>query len=182
MTIEIASLFGRDNKLSVIFGIVKTQFHPFRLYIVELSMEASPSTAIGIDLGTTNSCVAVWKNGQIQIAPSDMGTRTIPSVVSFTDTERIIGVAAKKRMKSNFENTVYDVKRLIGHAYKDPEVQSDMKMWSFKVSESVEGKPVINLKYKKEPYVVSPEQISAMILEQMKKQAEAFLDAKVQKQ
>ena len=144
-------------------------------------MEASPSTAIGIDLGTTNSCVAVWKNGQIQIAPSDMGTRTIPSVVSFTDTERIIGVAAKKRMKSNFENTVYDVKRLIGHAYKDPEVQSDMKMWSFKVSESVEGKPVINLKYKKEPYVVSPEQISAMILEQMKKQAEAFLDAKVTK-
>ena len=136
---------------------------------------------IGIDLGTTNSCVAVWKNGQIQIAPSDMGTRTIPSVVSFTDTERIIGVAAKKRMKSNFENTVYDVKRLIGHAYKDPEVQNDMKMWSFKVSESVEGKPVINLKYKKEPYVVSPEQISAMILEQMKKQAEAFLDAKVTK-
>ena len=110
-----------------------------------------------------------------------MGTRTIPSVVSFTDTERIIGVAAKKRMKSNFENTVYDVKRLIGHAYKDPEVQNDMKMWSFKVSESVEGKPVINLKYKKEPYVVSPEQISAMILEQMKKQAEAFLDAKVTK-
>ena len=144
-------------------------------------METSPSTAIGIDLGTTNSCVAVWKNGQIQIAPSDMGTRTIPSVVSFTDTERIIGVAAKKRMKSNFENTVYDVKRLIGHAYKDPEVQNDMKMWSFKVSESVEGKPVINLKYKKEPYVVSPEQISAMILEQMKKQAEAFLDAKVTK-
>ena len=84
-------------------------------------------------------------------------------------------------MKSNFENTVYDVKRLIGHAYKDPEVQNDMKMWSFKVSESVEGKPVINLKYKKEPYVVSPEQISAMILEQMKKQAEAFLDAKVTK-
>ena len=144
-------------------------------------METSPSTAIGIDLGTTNSCVAVWKNGQIQIAPSDMGTRTTPSVVSFTDTERIIGVAAKKRMKSNFENTVYDTKRLIGHAFRDSEVQNDMKMWAFKVTESVEGKPVINVKYRKEPYVVSPEQISAMILEQMKKQAEAFLDAKVTK-
>ena len=142
-------------------------------------MDNLTSTAIGIDLGTTNSCVAVWKNGQIQIAPSEMGTRTTPSVVSFTDSERIIGVAAKKRMRSNYQNTVYDTKRLIGHAYKDNEVQSDMKMWPFKVTESVEGKPVINVTYKKEAKVFSPEQISAMILEKMKKQAEAFLDAKV---
>lgn len=142
-------------------------------------MESGTSTAIGIDLGTTNSCVAVWKNGQIQIAPSEMGTRTTPSVVSFTDGERIIGAAAKKRMKSNFENTVYDTKRLIGHAFRDKEIQEDMKMWSFKVTESVEGKPVINVTYKKEKKSFSPEQISAMILEQMKKQAEAFLDSKV---
>lgn len=142
-------------------------------------MDNHTSTAIGIDLGTTNSCVAVWKNGQIQIAPSEMGTRTTPSVVSFTDSERIIGVAAKKRMRSNYQNTVYDTKRLIGHAFKDNEVQSDLKMWPFKVTESVEGKPVINVTYKKEPKVFSPEQISAMILEKMKKQAEAFLDAKV---
>ena len=144
-------------------------------------MSLSDSTAIGIDLGTTNSCVAVWKNGQIQIAPSDMGTRTTPSVVSFTDTERIIGVAAKERMKSNYENTVYDTKRLIGHAYQDPEIQMDMKMWPFKVTASSEGKPVINVKYKKEQHTLSPEQISAMILEQMKKQAEAFLGEKVTK-
>ena len=142
-------------------------------------MDSATSTAIGIDLGTTNSCVAVWKNGQIQIAPSEMGTRTTPSIVSFTDSERIIGVAAKKRMKSNYENTVYDTKRLIGHAFRDKEIQEDMKMWSFKVTESVEGKPVINVTYKKEKKTFSPEQISAMILEQMKKQAEAFLDAKV---
>ena len=142
-------------------------------------MDNLTSTAIGIDLGTTNSCVAVWKNGQIQIAPSEMGTRTTPSVVSFTDSERIIGVAAKKRMRSNYQNTVYDTKRLIGHAFKDSEVQSDLKMWPFKVTESVEGKPVINVTYKREPKVFSPEQISAMILEKMKKQAEAFLDAKV---
>ena len=142
-------------------------------------MDSATSTAIGIDLGTTNSCVAVWKNGQIQIAPSEMGTRTTPSIVSFTDSERIIGVAAKKRMKSNYKNTVYDTKRLIGHAFRDKEIQEDMKMWSFKVTESVEGKPVINVTYKKEKKTFSPEQISAMILEQMKKQAEAFLDAKV---
>ena len=110
-----------------------------------------------------------------------MGTRTTPSVVSFTDTERIIGVAAKKRMKSNYENTVYDTKRLIGHAFKDPEIQNDMKMWPFKVSESLEGKPVINVTYKKEKHTYSPEQISGMILEQMKKQAEAFLGEKVTK-
>ena len=144
-------------------------------------MESTESTAIGIDLGTTNSCVAVWKNGQIQIAPSDMGTRTTPSVVSFTDSERIIGVAAKKRMKSNFKNTVFDTKRLIGHAYKDPEIKSDMDMWPFVVTESVEGKPVINVQYKKEKHTFSPEQISAMILEQMKKQAESFLGEKVTK-
>lgn len=142
-------------------------------------MDNSTSTAIGIDLGTTNSCVAVWKNGQIQIAPSEMGTRTTPSVVSFTDSERIIGVAAKKRMRSNYQNTVYDTKRLIGHAFKDNEIQNDMKMWPFKVTESVEGKPVINVTYKKEKKTFSPEQVSAMILEQMKKQAEAFIDAKV---
>lgn len=142
-------------------------------------MDSNNSSAIGIDLGTTNSCVAVWKNGQIQIAPSEMGTRTTPSVVSFTDSERIIGVAAKKRMKSNFENTVYDTKRLIGHAFKDKEIQEDMKMWPFKVTESVEGKPTINVTYKKEMKTFSPEQISAMILEQMKKQAEAFIDEKV---
>ena len=142
-------------------------------------MENTTSSAIGIDLGTTNSCVAVWKNGQIQIAPSEMGTRTTPSVVSFTDSERIIGVAARKRMKSNFANTVYDTKRLIGHAFKDNEIQNDIKMWPFKVTESVEGKPVINVTYKKEKQTFSPEQISAMILEQMKKQAEEFLDTKV---
>ena len=142
-------------------------------------MENTTSSAIGIDLGTTNSCVAVWKNGQIQIAPSEMGTRTTPSVVSFTDSERIIGVAARKRMKSNFANTVYDTKRLIGHAFKDNEIQNDIKMWPFKVTESVEGKPVINVTYKKEKQTLSPEQISAMILEQMKKQAEEFLDTKV---
>ncbi|OAO12425.1 Hsp70 [Blastocystis sp. ATCC 50177/Nand II] len=142
-------------------------------------MENTTSAAIGIDLGTTNSCVAVWKNGQIQIAPSEMGTRTTPSVVSFTDSERIIGVAARKRMKSNFENTVYDTKRLIGHAFRDNEIQNDIKMWPFKVTESVEGKPVINVTYKKEKQTFSPEQVSGMILEQMKKQAEEFLDMKV---
>lgn len=119
-------------------------------------MENTTSAAIGIDLGTTNSCVAVWKNGQIQIAPSEMGTRTTPSVVSFTDSERIIGVAARKRMKSNFENTVYDTKRLIGHAFRDNEIQNDIKMWPFKVTESVEGKPVINVTYKKEKQTFSP--------------------------
>ncbi|KAJ2931321.1 hypothetical protein H1R20_g5861, partial [Candolleomyces eurysporus] len=135
-------------------------------------------TVIGIDLGTTYSCVAVYKGGHVEIIANDQGNRITPSWVSFGEDDRLIGEAAKNAYHSNPRNTVFDAKRLIGRKLSDPEVQKDVKHWPFEVSEK-NGKPVVNVKYKGEDKSLTPEEISAMILSRMKETAEAYLGHKV---
>jgi len=139
----------------------------------------SKKTAVGIDLGTTYSCVGVWKNDGVEIIANDQGNRTTPSYVAFTDTERLIGDAAKNQVARNPENTVFDAKRLIGRKFADPIVQSDIKLWPFKVLAGQGDKPMIQVVASGEEKKFHPEEISSMILLKMKETAEAYLGAKV---
>ncbi|CAN3364873.1 heat shock protein Ssa1p [Diutina catenulata] len=134
--------------------------------------------AIGIDLGTTYSCVAQFQNDRCDIIANDQGNRTTPSFVAFTDTERLIGDAAKNQAAMNPANTVFDAKRLIGRKFNDPEVQEDMKHFPFKVVDKA-GKPVIQVEFKGENKTFSPEEISSMVLTKMKETAESFIGEKV---
>ena len=136
--------------------------------------------AIGIDLGTCYSAVGVWQNDRVEIIANDQGNRTTPSCVAFNETERLIGDSAKNQIVMNPENTVFDAKRLIGRRFDDPVVQSDMKHWPFKVI-SKDNKPYIQVQYKNEEKIFSPEEISAMVLTKMKETAEAFVGRKVSK-
>jgi heat shock 70kDa protein 1/2/6/8 len=138
-------------------------------------MAAFEGASIGIDLGTTYCCVGVWQNDRVEIIANDQGNRTTPSYVSFTDSERIVGDAAKSNAAANAQNTVFDVKRLIGRKFRDPVVQSDMKHWPFTVLEGPNGKPMIQVTYKGEVKQFSAEEISAMILNKMKDIAEAYI-------
>ncbi|KAG0315955.1 70-kilodalton heat shock protein, partial [Podila horticola] len=119
------------------------------------------SKAIGIDLGTTYSCVAVWQNDRVEIIANDQGNRTTPSYVAFTDSERLIGDAAKNQVAMNPTNTVFDAKRLIGRRYDDKDVQADMKHWPFKVVDKA-TKPFIRVEHKGETKDFTPEEISSM--------------------
>ena len=133
------------------------------------------SKAIGIDLGTTYSCVGVWQNERVEIIANDQGNRTTPSYVAFTESERLIGDAAKNQVSMNPENTVFDAKRLIGRKIDDSSIQNDMKHWSFKVVGKDGGKPHIQVNFKGEEKTFSPEEISAMVLIKMKETAESYL-------
>merc|ERR1712176_184714 len=143
-------------------------YHPFM----------AKKTAVGIDLGTTYSCVGVWKNDGVEIIANDQGNRTTPSYVAFTDTERLIGDAAKNQVARNPENTVFDAKRLIGRKYADPIVQADAKLWPFKIIAGAGDKPMIEVHFNGEDKKFHPEEISSMILTKMKETAEAYLGQK----
>ena len=139
----------------------------------------TPETvAIGIDLGTTYSCVGVWMNGKVEIIANDQGERTTPSYVAFNDVERLVGQPAKTQAALNPKNTVYDAKRLLGRKFTDETVQSDMKHFSFDLIADSNNQPQIKLQ---DGTQYRPEQISAMILENMKKTAEQFLGHPVKK-
>lgn len=130
--------------------------------------------AIGIDLGTTYSCVGVWQSGKVEIIANDQGNRTTPSYVAFTETERLIGDAAKNQVALNPSNTVFDAKRLIGRRFDDQKIQQDMKHWPFKVIND-NGKPKIQVEFKGEMKSFAPEEISSMVLTKMREVASAFL-------
>jgi len=137
--------------------------------------------AIGIDLGTTYSCVAVWINGKVEIIPNDMGERTTPSYVAFTDDERLIGDAAKNQITKNPVNTIFDAKRLIGRKFEDHIVQEDIRLWPFKVVKEETGdRPQIQVTYQKQTKKFFAEEVSAMVLTKMKKIAEDYLGGKVE--
>jgi L1 cell adhesion molecule like protein len=133
------------------------------------------SVCIGIDLGTTNSCVAVWQQNNVEVIANDQGSRTTPSYVAFTKQERLVGASAKSQSGQNPENTVFDAKRLIGMKYSDPKVQSDIKYFPYTVKSDGQDRPQITVEYKEETKVFKPEEISAMVLGKMKEIAEAYL-------
>lgn len=134
---------------------------------------------IGIDLGTTYSCVGVWQNGNVEIIANDQGSRTTPSYVAFTENERLVGNAAKTQSAQNPTNTIYDAKRLIGGNFNDDKIQNDIHHFTYNVIPSSDGKPVINVDYKGENKTFQPEEISSMVLAKMKETAEAFIGTSV---
>merc|ERR1712054_711370 len=155
-------------------GITKINYQ-----INKITTKMSTNPAVGIDLGTTYSCVGVYQNDKVEIIPNDQGNRTTPSYVAFNSEERLIGDAAKNQAARNSENTIFDAKRLIGRKFNDATVQKDMKLWPFKVEAGIDNKPIISVKHKGEVKKFQPEQISAMVLEKMKTIAEAYLGNQV---
>ncbi|XP_068215853.1 heat shock cognate 71 kDa protein-like [Palaemon carinicauda] len=143
-------------------------------------MEDNNSPVIGIDLGTTYSCVAVFQNEKVEIIANDQGNRTTPSYVAFNDTERLIGEAAKNQCALNPKNTIFDVKRLMGRNYIDDCVQRVIKILPYEIIDE-ENKPKIQVEYKKEKKVLTPEEVSSMILSKMKKIAENYLGRNINK-
>jgi heat shock 70kDa protein 1/6/8 len=134
---------------------------------------------IGIDLGTTYSCVGVFKNGNVDIIANDQGNRTTPSMIAFTDTERLIGESAKNQAAMNPTNTLFGIKRLIGRRFDDATVQTDKKLWPFTIKQGNGGKPLIEVDFKGSKSTFMPEEISAMVLTKMKQTAEAYMGTEV---
>lgn len=134
---------------------------------------------IGIDLGTTYSCVGVWQNDKVEIIANDQGNRTTPSWVAFNDTEKLVGESAKNQVNMNPSNTIFDVKRLMGHKFTDPLVQKEISHFPYKVVNGGNDMPQISVNYKNEVKSFSPQEISAFILEKLKSTAEAYLGKEV---
>jgi heat shock protein 5 len=133
---------------------------------------------IGIDLGTTYSCVGIFRNDRVEIIPNELGNRITPSVVAFTDDERLVGEAAKNQIKENPKRTIYSIKRLIGRSFNDEEVQVDRKLLPYEIVNK-EGRPYVEVKIKGQKNYFSPEEISSMILYKMKTIAEDYLGVEV---
>ncbi len=145
-------------------------------------MSKEDCVGIGIDLGTTTSCVAVWIGDRVEVIPDHQtGSRIIPSYVSFTNEEKLVGDASKNISTMYPKSTLYDIKRLIGRKYDDQHVQDDKKLWSFDVNADENNKPIINVDYKGENKKFYPEEISAMVLARLKETAEAYLGHPVKK-
>lgn len=138
------------------------------------------TTNSGVDLGTTYSCVGWWTNERVEIIANDQGNRTTPSYVAFTESERLIGDAAKNQAAMNPRQTVFDAKRLIGRRFDDPDVKKDMQSWPFTVADK-DGSPVIEVEYLGEKKQFAPQEISAMVLLKMKEIAEAKIGKEVKK-
>ncbi|PRP85729.1 heat shock 70 kDa protein-like [Planoprotostelium fungivorum] len=130
---------------------------------------------VGIDLGTTYSCVGAWLNGRVEIISNDQGQRITPSYVAFTDSERLLGNAAYNQASFNAENTVFDVKRLIGRSFSDPLTQADIIQWPFKVVSGRDDRPLIEVQYQGQQRLFTAEEVSAMVLTKMKETAETFV-------
>ncbi|KAJ7755745.1 heat shock protein 70 family [Mycena maculata] len=151
---------------------------PVTVQAQEVDSRSEYGTVIGIDLGTTYSCVGVNKGGRVEIIANDQGHRITPSWVSFTENERLVGDSAKSALHSNPTNTIFDVKRMIGRKMDDPSMKQNIKHWPFKVYEK-HGKPAITVHHQGVERDFSPEEISAMVLVKMKETAEAYLGEKV---
>jgi len=147
--------------------------------MLEKKQQQTDGYSVGIDLGTTYSCVGIWQHGQVDIISNDQGYRTTPSYVAFTDGERLIGEAAKSQTALNPQNTVFDAKRLIGRDFNDAAVQKDMRTWPFKVKAGKNNKPKVVVEFKNEEKEYSAEEISAMVLGKMKDTAESYLGGEV---
>ena len=135
---------------------------------------------IGIDLGTTYSCVGVWKDGKVEIIANEQGDRTTPSYVAFTADERLVGTSAKNQSSLNPENTVFDAKRLIGRKFSDQSVKADSILWPFRILEEDNDVPAIEVQYKGKLKTFHAEEISAMVLTKMKEIAETYLGKPVE--
>ncbi|BCR92534.1 Hsp70 family ATPase KAR2 [Aspergillus chevalieri] len=144
----------------------------------EDSVQDNYGTVVGIDLGTTYSCVGVMQNGKVEILVNDQGNRITPSYVAFTDEERLVGDAAKNQYAANPVRTIFDIKRLIGRKFDDKDIQKDTKNFPFKIVNK-DGKPVVKVDVNKTPKTLTPEEISAMVLGKMKDIAEGYLGKKV---
>ncbi|KAK1590076.1 hsp70-like protein [Colletotrichum navitas] len=170
------------NSMAFGFGLLAWMvllFSPLAFFQTAQAQDTEDyGTVIGIDLGTTYSCVGVMQKGKVEILVNDQGNRITPSYVAFTEEERLVGDAAKNQAAANPQNTIFDIKRLIGQKFSDKSVQSDIKHFPYKVIEK-DGKPIVEVQVAGSPKRFTPEEVSAMILGKMKEVAESYLGKKV---